>query len=299
MLDAGALSKEEFFRAVFRASQISMRARELDVVVYGATGFTGRLIASYLARRGGGLRVGLAGRSFERLSGVRTEAEVGSAPGWDPPLLAAAADDADALAALAARTRVIISAAGPFTECGTTLVGACVRAGTDYVDINGEVPWVRGVIDAFDEAAASSGTFVVPCCGYTVPADLGVLHAVQALGARHGAPARAVRTFMQFNGRLSGGTMATGILLDTAAEPVQAARREPFLLGGAPSGLGAPRPEDTDPAGAESDGGHFTTELQSARTSARGAAHIHSAPRRGGRSGLAKADSPAGLVCCH
>ena len=140
-------------------------ARELDVVLYGATGFTGRLVAAYLARRGG-VRVGLAGRSLEKLREVAAEADA-SAPSssWDPALLACAADDDLALGALASRTRVVLSTAGPYSLCGTPLLAACAAAGTDYVDINGEVPWVQDMVAEFDAAAAASGTILVPNCG--------------------------------------------------------------------------------------------------------------------------------------
>jgi len=232
-----------------------VRKRDFDIVLYGASGFTGRLVARHLARHGGGgLRVALAGRTAERLRAARDEASVdlaASAASWDPPLIACGADDVDALFALASRTRVVISTAGPFSLCGTPLVGACAAAGTHYVDINGETPWVRGLIDRFDVTAAESGAIIVPNCGYTVPSDLAAHHAAQLLAERHGRPASRVHTLVQFNGRLSGGTMATGILLDESDADVQAARRDPFLLGGAPAGGG--RPEDADPSEAEYD----------------------------------------------
>ncbi len=114
---------------------------------------------------------------------------------------------------------------------------------------------MRSLIDSLDGPAAAASTLVVPCCGFTVPSDLGAMHAVQLLGERHGTPARSVRSFVQFNGRLSGGTMSTGILLDTSDPDVQEARRDPFLLGGAPAGAeaAAPRAEDLDPSAAEYD----------------------------------------------
>ena len=147
--------------------------RDLDVIVYGATGFTGRLVAHYLCTRGVG-RIGLAGRSPERLRSVA--AEIGS-----PQVFVAEADDQTALTALAARTRVVLSTAGPYTLCGTPLVAACVAAGTDYVDINGEVPWVRSLIDRFDGEAARADVRIVPSCGYSVPTDLGTLATVLAM----------------------------------------------------------------------------------------------------------------------
>ena len=219
-------------------------ARELDVVLYGATGFTGRLVASYLARRGGA-RVGLAGRSLSNLRQLANDT------GWDAPLIECASDDVAGLSELAARTRVVLSTAGPYSVCGTPLVAACAAQGTDYLDINGEVPWVRDVIQRFDESNATQGTVFVPNCGYTVLSDVGTYHAASLLRSRLGQPATSVRSLMQFNGRLSGGTMATGILLDSADERVQACRRDPFALGGAP--LTGTRPEDADPISAEYD----------------------------------------------
>ena len=220
-------------------------ARDLSVVLYGASGFTGRLVAHYLAARGGTGRIGLAGRCRQKLEAVAAET---ARAGWEPDVLVAEADDHAALSALAARTRVVLSTAGPYALCGTPLVAACLAAGTDYVDINGEVPWMRGLVDRFDADAARADVRIVPSCGYSVPSDLGTLAAVQAMRRRFGEEARSVQSFMHFNGRLSGGTMATGILLDDATDAVQAARRDPFLLGGAPPG-GA-RPEDGDPCGA-------------------------------------------------
>ena len=219
-------------------------SRDLSVVLYGATGFTGRLVAQYLATRGVG-RIGLAGRSREKLEAMAAQL---AGPDWEPEVLVAEADDHTALTALAARTRVVLSTAGPYALCGTPLVAACLASRADYVDINGEVPWMRSLIDRFDAEAARADVRIVPSCGYSVPSDLGTYATVEAMRRRFGEDARSVRSFMHFNGRLSGGTMATGILLDEAAEAVQALRRDPFALGGAPPG-GA-RPEDADPSGA-------------------------------------------------
>eukprot|EP00966_Prymnesium_polylepis_P280299 6476678-Prymnesium_polylepis.1 len=146
---------------------------------------------------------------------------------------------------MAARSQVVLSTAGPFSVCGTPLVRACVRERTDYVDINGEVPWMRRLVDEFDEEANRAGVHVVPSCGYTVPSDLGAFWTARLIGEQLGQRARSVSGLMQFNGRLSGGTMATGLLLDTASEAEQAQRKDPFLLGGAPPG-GVPRAEDWD-----------------------------------------------------
>ena len=166
-----------------------MATRDLSVVLYGASGFTGRLVAHYLAARGGVGRIGLAGRSRQKLEAVAAET---ARPGWEPDVLVAEADDHAALSALAARTRVVLSTAGPYALCGTPLVAACLAAGTDYVDINGEVPWMRSLIDRFDSEAARADVRIVPSCGYTVPSDLGTLATVQAMQRRFGEDVRSV-----------------------------------------------------------------------------------------------------------
>ena len=216
------------------------QGRELDVVLYGASGFTGRLIAHYLARNGVGSRVGLAGRSRDKLDAVREEVAA-HAPAWDPPLLVCDAFDDEGLRALAARTRVVISAAGPYTACGTPLVAACVAASTDYVDINGETPWVADVIRRFDAEAIERGALIVPNCGYSIPSDLGAYFTATTLAERHGRPARRIRALMQFNGKLSGGTLSTGLLLDGASEAV----RPPVASRLLPSRPRAPSPAQT------------------------------------------------------
>jgi saccharopine dehydrogenase (NAD+, L-lysine-forming) len=141
--------------------------RDLDVLLYGATGSVGRLTAQYLARSG--LRVGLAGRSAERLDGV-WQALPDEARGW--PLIVT---DVGELGRLAARTRVMISTVGPYAANGLPVVAACAAAGTNYVDLAAEVPFVRSSIDAHHEEAAASGARIVHSCGFdSIPSDLTV-----------------------------------------------------------------------------------------------------------------------------
>ena len=148
--------------------------RELDVVVFGATGFAGGLVAGYLASHApGGVRVGLAGRSARRLADV--QAGLGpAASAW--PLLAADSADPASVAALARAARVVVSTVGPYRGQGLALVEACAAAGTDYADLAGEVLFIRDSIDRCHEAAAKAGTRIVHCCGFdSVPSDLGAL----------------------------------------------------------------------------------------------------------------------------
>jgi short subunit dehydrogenase-like uncharacterized protein len=148
--------------------------RELDVVVFGATGFVGRLVAAYLADHApDGLRVGLAGRSQERLNAVRSGLAA-KAASW--PLIVADSNDSPSLKALAAQTRVVATTVGPYRRWGIGLVKACVDAGTHYADLTGEVAFMRETIDTFHDVAAHAGVRVVHACGFdSMPSDLGVL----------------------------------------------------------------------------------------------------------------------------
>ncbi|HYO18188.1 MAG TPA: saccharopine dehydrogenase NADP-binding domain-containing protein, partial [Dermatophilaceae bacterium] len=147
--------------------------RELDVVVFGATGFVGRLVAEYLAEHAPeSVRIGLAGRSLDRLTQVRAGLG-GTAREW--PLLVADTSDPSSLAALAESTRVVATTVGPYARYGMPLVEACARAGTDYADLTGEVLFVRETLDRWNELAASTGARIVHSCGFdSIPSDLGV-----------------------------------------------------------------------------------------------------------------------------
>jgi short subunit dehydrogenase-like uncharacterized protein len=183
--------------------------RELDVVVFGATGFVGRLVAGYLAGRApAGVRIGLAGRSGRRLADVR--AGLGAAASaW--PLLAADSADPVSLAALARAARVVVTTVGPYRAQGLALVEACAEGGTDYADLTGEVLFIRDSIDRCHEAAARAGARIVHCCGFdSVPSDLGVLllhRAAHADGAGDLQDTTLVVTGLR--GGFSGGTLAS------------------------------------------------------------------------------------------
>jgi short subunit dehydrogenase-like uncharacterized protein len=183
--------------------------RELDVVVFGATGFVGRLVAGYLAGHApGGVRVGLAGRSQRRLAEVRAGLGAAAAA-W--PLLAADSSDPPSLAALARAARVVVSTVGPYRAQGLALVRACAGAGTDYADLTGEVLFIRDSIDHCHDAAARSGARIVHCCGFdSVPSDLGVL--LLHLAARADDAGDLQDTTLAvtaLRGGISGGTLAS------------------------------------------------------------------------------------------
>src|ERR1700757_2400232 len=132
--------------------------REFDLVLYGATGFVGKLTAEYLSRAGGGARIALAGRSAERLREVR--GTLGdSAAGW--PLLTADASQPSTLAAIAQRSRVVVTTVGPYAKYGLPLVEACAAAGTDYADLTGEPQFQRSSIALFHQQAIGTGALLV------------------------------------------------------------------------------------------------------------------------------------------
>lgn len=165
--------------------------RDFDIVLYGATGSVGKLTARYLARSG--LRVGLAGRSSQKLDGLRHELP-DKARGW--PLIVADGRDPDALNRLATRTRVLINTAGPYGAHGLPVVAACAAAGTDYVDLAAEVPFVRRSIDSYHEQATESGARIVHSCGFdSIPSDLTV-YALHRTVAEDGAGELADTTFV-------------------------------------------------------------------------------------------------------
>ncbi|KAF0805543.1 saccharopine dehydrogenase [Alcanivorax xiamenensis] len=185
-------------------------AREFDLIVFGASGFTGRLVAEYLQQRygtDGGLRWALAGRNESKLEQVRDE--LGIDPGV--AILKADVTDADSLRALARRARVVLTTVGPYQLYGEPLVAACVGAGTDYVDLCGEVAWMRRMVDKYQEQAQDSGARIVFSCGFdSIPFDLGVWFLQEQARARLGAPLSRIKgRVRRMKGTFSGGTAAS------------------------------------------------------------------------------------------
>jgi short subunit dehydrogenase-like uncharacterized protein len=181
--------------------------RDLDLVVFGASGFVGRLLAAHLAAAApDGLRIGLAGRSADRLDAVRAGLPERAA---DWPLVVADVQDAGSLAALAGRARVVATTVGPYQRHGLPLVAACATAGTDYVDLTGEVLFVRQSIDRWHTVAVESGARIVHACGFdSVPSELGVLLcAEQAAAEGAGTLEDTVLHLKAAAGGFSGGTI--------------------------------------------------------------------------------------------
>jgi short subunit dehydrogenase-like uncharacterized protein len=206
--------------------------REFDVVLYGATGFVGKLTAEYLARAGAGARIALAGRSPDRLRAVRdTLGE--SARDW--PVLTADAASPSTLDEMAARTRVVVTTVGPYLRYGLPLVAACAAAGTDYADLTGEPPFMRESIDLYHKQAADTGARVVHACGFdSIPSDLSV-YALYRAAQRDGAGELGDTHFVvrALRGGFSGGTYASLLEVLHAASSSPDARRQladPYTL---------------------------------------------------------------------
>ena len=183
-----------------------MPDRDLDLVVYGASGFVGRLLAGYLAGHApADVRIALAGRSRSRLEQVRGELPA-AARHW--PLVEADYTDAASLAALAASTRVLATTVGPYARHGLPVVEACARAGTHYADLTGEVLFVRRAIDATDAVARDTGARVVHACGYdSIPSDLSTLLLAERARADGAGGLRDVQLVATARGGFSGGTV--------------------------------------------------------------------------------------------
>jgi len=206
-----------------------------DLVLLGATGFTGRLVAEYLLQRhgaGGDFKWALAGRSRDKLEGVR--AELGETAA-DLPLLIADSHDRASLDALVAQTRAVCSTVGPYALHGSELVAACAASGTDYCDLTGEVPWMRQMLDAHEAAAIESGARLVHCCGFdSIPSDLGVWFLQHQAQRLFGKPMSRVRLGVQaLKGKMSGGTAASMLnIIETSRSDPEVARiaKNPFAL---------------------------------------------------------------------
>jgi short subunit dehydrogenase-like uncharacterized protein len=231
--------------------------RSHDVVVYGATGFVGRLLAGYLAEHAPpDVRIALAGRSRERLQEVRDSLPE-AARGW--AVLTADSSDRPSLDALAAQTRVLATTVGPYVAYGMPVVEACAAAGTHYADLTGEVLFVRDAIDRVDDAARKTGARIVHACGYdSIPSDLSSFLLAQQAAADDAGGLTDVRLVATLRGGLSGGTIASMRAQVEAMRSDPAHRRmvlDPFAL--SPDRTAEPdtrQPPDAGPPARRPDG---------------------------------------------
>ena len=210
-------------------------AREFDIVVWGATGFTGSLVAEYLLDThgaDGGIRWALAARDGEKLAALKDSLGGGAAA---LPTIIADSNDEASLDALTRRTRVVITTVGPYAKYGSALVAACVRNATHYCDLAGEAQWIQKMIDEYHDAAAQSGARIVHCCGFdSVPSDLSVWFLQQQAKARFGNYCGEVTMLVKaMKGGASGGTYASmiNIIRESRADrSVARALANPYTL---------------------------------------------------------------------
>lgn len=257
--------------------------RPLDLILFGATGFTGRLVAKHLAAAAVAdelpLRWGLAGRDRGKLEDVAAEVQREHPGAPTPELLRADASSRADMDALAERSRVVCTTAGPFARFGGELVAACAAAGTDYCDITGEVQWVREMIDAHHQRAADTGARIVHFCGFdSIPSDLGTWALQQEMLRRFGGPASRVTNYVgKLRGGVSGGTFASMIEFAKAAEADRALVRKvakPYSLNPDPSYRGADG-YDVRGIGYDRAQGVFTMPFVMASTNSRAVRRSH------------------------
>ncbi len=239
--------------------------RTHDLVLFGATGFTGQLVAEYLATckplgaQGAPLRWALAGRNREKLEAVRARLATCDAGLAALPLLQADAQDEAALQRIAASTRAICTTAGPFAQLGGVLIGAAATQGTHYCDITGELTFIRSAIDQWHDVAVRTGAQLVPTCGFdSLPSDLGVLLLHRHFEERGLSLAEARLHVERIRGGASGGTLASMVAL------IDVARRDPAVrrLLGDPYALLPDRTRERGPDGGDLMGVRWDRDAQ-------------------------------------
>jgi len=231
--------------------------REFEVVVWGASGFTGKLTAEYLLGRYGvaeGLRWAIAGRNAAKLESVRDDiARETGVVSNALPILIGDGDDAAFLDGLTRRTRVLCTTVGPYSKYGSKLVAACAANGTDYCDLTGEVHWMQRMIEAHQDDAAASGARIVFNCGFDcIPSDLGAFFMQREMRTLHGVDcARIQYRVGGFSGGASGGTVASMLVMMEEAErdpQVMHAMNDPYALNPKGERVGPDEPERQRPA---------------------------------------------------
>ena len=226
-----------------------MDQREFDVVVLGASGFTGRLVVEYLLSTyglDGDLKWAIAGRNQSKLEDIRSS-YLARRQQSTLPIIIADSDDPQSLRQLSGRTRVLCTTVGPYALYGTSVVAACVETGTHYCDLTGEVHWMAKVISRYQSAAEESGARIVHTCGFdSVPFDLGTWYLQNAMIKKHKVPASAIKTRIgRFSGAASGGTIASmlNMMVEAGEDPsIISIMKDPYALNpeGSPSGPDGP-----------------------------------------------------------
>lgn len=233
--------------------------RSYDVVLWGATGFAGRLVAEYLAQHAGELRWAIAGRTRAKLESLRDDLA-----GIDPalaelPILVGDSFDRASLDAICEQTRVVCTTVGPYAKYGSQLVASCVAQGTDYCDLTGEPQWIRQMIDAHHDQARDTGARIVHCCGFdSIPSDLGTLMLQDFAQREFGAACQQIKFYVKSaSGGFSGGTVASmSNLMEEAARD-----RDILKIVGHPYSLN-PAGERHGPDGSLQQGPRYDEDIQ-------------------------------------
>jgi short subunit dehydrogenase-like uncharacterized protein len=213
--------------------------REYDIIVWGASGFTGRLVVDYMAAQAAAsnLKWAVAGRNIAKVRGVLGDRDI--------PVVQADSHDDASIHALAQKARVILTTVGPYARYGSSLVAACAQHGTHYCDLTGEVHWMRDMITAHQETAKASGARIVHTCGFdSIPSDMGVYFLQKHMLATHGVPAKQIKYRpMAFSGGFSGGTIDSMMaMMESAKEDKGIFKRlaDPYVLNDTMRGLDGP-----------------------------------------------------------
>lgn len=225
--------------------------RPYDVVLYGASGFTGRQTVEYFAEHvGEQIRWAIAGRNRQKLEQVKADCSATA------DILVADSQDQEGLDTIAEQSHVVLNTAGPFALYGDLLVDACVRKQTHYVDITGETPWVKSLIQRYHAKAAADGTRIIPFCGFdSVPSDLGTYLVVRFMQQELGVSCRQVKACFQAAGGFNGGTLASAINLMQSGESSQMG--DPYLLNPQEES-----PPDIAPLSQDPKGPQYDSDLQ-------------------------------------
>tara|TARA_A100000164_G_C21831163_1_gene735359 strand:- start:36 stop:1208 length:1173 start_codon:yes stop_codon:yes gene_type:complete len=191
--------------------------RKYQIILYGASGFTGKLCAEYLQKNYNDLDWAIAGRNKNKLENLKNSLNL------DCDIFIAAGDDKESIDNFVSKTKVVLSTAGPFARYSNLIVKSCVENKTHYTDITGENHWVKDLIDQYHLKASEEGTKIVPSCGYdSIPSDMGVFYSVQEMGK----PVKKVTVYHSGQGGVSGGTTETMFSIG----PLSKEKRDPFLL---------------------------------------------------------------------
>lgn len=191
--------------------------RKYQIILYGASGFTGKLCAEYLQKNYSDLNWAIAGRNKKKLENLKNSLNL------DCDIFIAAGDDKESIDNFVSKTKVVLSTAGPFARYSNLIVKSCVENKTHYTDITGENHWVKDLIDEYHLKASEDGTRIIPSCGYdSIPSDMGVFYSVQEMGK----PVKKVTVYHSGQGGVSGGTTETMFTIG----PLPKEKRDPFLL---------------------------------------------------------------------